>query len=75
MPIMTGYELYEKIKSIDNKVKVCFLTAYAEHYTKELKTRFISFSSRSNIYFIRKPILLDNVVKKLNEIITNTGNQ
>ncbi|MFL6328837.1 MAG: hypothetical protein ACJ72U_00835 [Nitrososphaeraceae archaeon] len=26
MPIMNGYELYEKVKKLDDKVKVCFLT-------------------------------------------------
>jgi DNA-binding response OmpR family regulator len=27
MPEMDGYELYDKIRKKDNKVKVCFLTA------------------------------------------------
>ncbi|MCA1837445.1 MAG: hypothetical protein LC674_01270 [Actinobacteria bacterium] len=27
MPKMNGFELYEKMKKVDNKVKVCFLTA------------------------------------------------
>lgn len=27
MPKMNGFDLYEKIKMVDNKVKVCFLTA------------------------------------------------
>jgi two-component system, OmpR family, response regulator ChvI len=78
MPTMTGYELYEKVKNLDNKVKVCFLTAYSEHYTEEFKTRFSSSSSSSslsNIYFMRKPITLDDLVKKVNEIITNADNQ
>jgi len=30
MPKMNGFELYEKIKKIDNEVKVCFLTALSE---------------------------------------------
>jgi two-component SAPR family response regulator len=75
MSIMNVYELYEKIKSIDNKVKVCFLTAYGEHYTEEFKMGFTSSSSLSNIYFMRKPIMLDDLVKKVNEIITQTDNQ
>jgi two-component system, OmpR family, response regulator ChvI len=73
MPTMNGYELYEKVKSIDNKVKVCFLTAYSEHYTEEFKTRFTSSSLSDDISFIRKPILLDDLVKKVNEIITNAS--
>jgi CheY-like chemotaxis protein len=44
MPKMNGYELYEKVKKLDDKVKVCFLTAYGEHYTEEFKTRFTSSS-------------------------------
>ena len=74
MPIMNGYELYDKVKKIDDKVKVCFLTAYSEHYTEEFKTRFTS-SSLSNISFMRKPIMLDDLVKNINEIITQADNQ
>ena len=28
MPIMDGYELYDKMKKIDTKVKVCFMRAF-----------------------------------------------
>jgi CheY-like chemotaxis protein len=76
MPIMNGYELYEKVKKMDDKVKVCFLTAYGEHYTEEFKARFTSSGSSStsslrhnNISFIRKPVQLDELVKKVNETI------
>jgi two-component system, OmpR family, response regulator ChvI len=34
MPNMTGFELYCKLKEIDSKVKVCFITAYETHYEK-----------------------------------------
>jgi len=71
---MNGYELYDKVKKIDDKVKVCFLTAYSEQYTEEFKTRFTS-SSLSNISFMRKPIMLDDLVKNINEIITQADNQ
>ena len=74
MSIMNGYELYEKIKKIDDKVKVCFLTAYSEHYTEEFKSRFTS-SSLPNIYFMRKPIMLDDLVKEVNKIIASKNNQ
>ena len=32
MPEMNGFELYRQIKKIDNKVKVCFLTASEMYY-------------------------------------------
>jgi two-component system, OmpR family, response regulator ChvI len=30
IPTMNGFELYEEMKKIDDKVKVCFLTAFGE---------------------------------------------
>ena len=67
MPDMNGFELYEEIKKIDNTVRVCFLTAFGEGYTEEFGRRFTS--SSSNISFIRKPIRVDDLVKKVNEVI------
>jgi DNA-binding response OmpR family regulator len=72
MPIMNGYELYEKEKKLDDKVKVCFLT---NTILKSSKSRFLISSLVDNISFIRKPIMLDELVKKVNEIITRADNQ
>ena len=67
MPDINGFELYEEIRKIDNKVRVCFLTAFGEGYTEEFGRRFTS--SSPNVSFIRKPIRIDDLVKKVNEII------
>ena len=67
LPDMNGFELYEQIVKIDSKVKVCFLTAFGEGYTEEFKQRFPS--SSLDVSFIRKPIRVDNLVKKVNEMI------
>ncbi|HZA06394.1 MAG TPA: response regulator, partial [Nitrososphaeraceae archaeon] len=78
MPKMNGFELYEKIKSMDNKIKVCFLTAFGEGYHEELKKRFFqqkqearedhsSSAAATNVYFLRKPITLEELVKKVKE--------
>lgn len=67
MPDMNGFELYEEVKKIDNKVKVCFLTAFGEGYTEEFGRRFPS--SSPDINFIRKPIRVNDLVKKVNEMI------
>ena len=32
MPGMTGLELYEKIKNIDHKIEVCFITAFEVNF-------------------------------------------
>jgi CheY-like chemotaxis protein len=66
MPDMNGFELYEEIRKIDNKVKTCFLTAYGEGYTEEFGRRF---SSSTSVSFIRKPIRVDDLVKKVNEMM------
>jgi DNA-binding response OmpR family regulator len=63
MPKMDGYELYEKIKRLDDKVKVCFLTA-SEKYKEEHRPSFLSSSS-----FLIKPITIDDLVNKVNEMI------
>jgi CheY-like chemotaxis protein len=66
MPNMDGFELYEQIKKIDSKVKVCFLTAFGEGYNEEFKKRCPSGSF--SVSFFRKPILLNDLVKKVNEM-------
>jgi two-component SAPR family response regulator len=66
MPDMNGFELYEEIRKINNKVKACFLTAFGEGYTEEFGRRF---PYSPNVSFIRKPIRVDDSVKKVNEVI------
>ena len=39
MPKMSGFELYDKIKEIDDNVNVCFITAFEEYYD-EFRKRF-----------------------------------
>lgn len=46
MPKMNGFDLYEKIKMIDNKVKVCFLTAWSDFGAYDL-SRKEAFSKRA----------------------------
>jgi DNA-binding response OmpR family regulator len=36
MPKMNGYDLYKEIRKLDNKVKICFLTA-SELYNENLR--------------------------------------
>jgi DNA-binding response OmpR family regulator len=70
MPKMDGYELYEKLRKVDNKVKVCFLTA-SERYREEHRPSFLSSdsTSSSNDFFLIKPITIDDLVKKVNGMI------
>jgi DNA-binding response OmpR family regulator len=68
MPNMNGFELYEKVNKIDTKLKVCFLTAFGEGYYEEFRRKFPTPSS-SDVNFVRKPIRIGELVKKVNEII------
>jgi DNA-binding response OmpR family regulator len=63
MPKMNGFELYREIKKLDNKVKVCFLTAGEMYYG-------IYTDIFDENQFIRKPIENQELIKRLNKIIT-----
>jgi two-component SAPR family response regulator len=39
IPQMNGFQLYNKLQEIDNKMKVCFITAF-EDYNKKFKQSF-----------------------------------
>ena len=65
MPKMHGFELYKEIRKIDSEVKICFLTAgntfygtYSDIFAKNI--------------FIRKPIQNQDLVKRINNIISST---
>jgi CheY-like chemotaxis protein len=70
MPDMNGFKLYEEMKKIDERIKTCFLTAFGEGYLDEFRTRFqMSPSASKEVTFIRKPIRVDDLVKRMNEIV------
>jgi len=80
MPNMNGFELYAEISKIDEKIKVCFITAYAfEAYYKELKKTFESnleepqppqYGQENLISFIQKPVDIDELVKRIKEVMS-----
>ena len=65
MPEMDGFELYEGIRKIDTKVKVCFITAYEVNY-QALRAVFPAATTTDDIRcFIRKPIDVDDLIKHI----------
>jgi two-component system, OmpR family, response regulator ChvI len=67
MPKMNGFELYRQIKKIDDKAKVCFLTAGEmdyEQFRKEL------FPALDNNCYIQKPIETEMLIRRLNRILS-----
>jgi DNA-binding response OmpR family regulator len=65
MPGMNGFQLYTKIRDIDNRVKVCFLTAFDES-RQEFRTSF-SFLEEVKCY-LKKPITVGDLVKRLSDL-------
>ena len=62
MPKMYGHELYDEMKKIDNKVKVCFLTATYLNYEDARKT----FPSLEIECFIQKPVEIKDLARRVN---------
>jgi DNA-binding response OmpR family regulator len=61
MPKMNGFELSQKLKNIDDKVKVCFITAY-EIYYRALRDLFPTVEVDC---FIAKPIGKKELVSRI----------
>jgi DNA-binding response OmpR family regulator len=61
MPKMNGFELYQEIEKIDDKAKVCFITAF-EVYYKSLRELFPTMKVDC---FITKPITTDDLVERI----------
>jgi CheY-like chemotaxis protein len=62
MPQMNGFELYDKIKKIDDNVNVCFVTAFEEYYD-EFRKRFPH--SEKTEQFIKKPVGVEELIRKV----------
>jgi DNA-binding response OmpR family regulator len=65
MPKKDGFEVYEEIMKIDNRVKVCFLTAGDVNY-RSLKEKFPTLGENQ---FIRKPIENTELIRQVHKII------
>ena len=65
MPDMTGFEFYQEINKIDNKAKVCFITAFEIYYRALLE----EFADLERKCFIQKPISIDELVKHIQKIL------
>ena len=64
MPKMDGFELYRKIRNMDNEVKICFLTAGQMYYGA-----YTDIFTQTT--FIRKPIQNQDLMKEINEVTNN----
>jgi two-component system catabolic regulation response regulator CreB/two-component system response regulator ChvI len=65
MPKMDGFELYDKIKNIDKSVKVFFISAFEIDHAA-IRRQYPSLKIEN---LIPKPILIPELIKKVNEQI------
>jgi two-component system catabolic regulation response regulator CreB/two-component system response regulator ChvI len=72
MPELNGIEFYQRMREIDKKVKVCFITAsefrYYETITKEI------FPVLGVRRLLRKPIRINDLVKSITQELESTTN-
>jgi DNA-binding response OmpR family regulator len=62
MPKMYSYELYDEMKKIDSKLKVCFFSATYQNYEK-LREAFPTIEIEC---YIHKPIEIKDLVRRIN---------
>ena len=66
MPVINGFELYKEIRKVDDKVKVCFMTAF-DDYRQEFKKSFPMLDEIK--CFIRKPNAIEDLVNHVATIL------
>ncbi len=67
LPSINGFELYREIRKIDDKVKICFLTASEINYEELKKAVFPSVKDAK--CFIRKPVENEALLMQLNKML------
>ena len=68
MPIMNGFQLCRKLRNIDNKLKICFLTAAELLYYRETASDVID--DLGTDCFVSKPVDNENFVKNIEAILS-----
>ena len=63
LPNMDGFELYDKIRNMDKRIKVCFISAYQMNYLA-LRDQYPELEIDC---FIPKPVKIEDLVKRVNE--------
>ena len=62
-----GFHLYQKMRKIDSKVKVCFLTA-TEYFHEEIRKEH-GLDELNKELFLRKPIETEDLVREIKRLL------
>jgi CheY-like chemotaxis protein len=68
MPTMNGFDLYQKIKGIDNNIKVRFLTASEINYDEFRKKVAPTIDDAENC-FITKPMANQKLLNEISKLM------
>ena len=66
MPVIDGFSLYEKIKKLDGKVIICFLTAAGDAYYEILKKRYPTINESCVIH---KPVDNESLIRQIKSVL------
>ncbi len=66
LPGMDGFSLYTKIKKLDDKVRICFLTAADKAYYDMLKKHYPSIKENCVIH---KPVDNESLLKQIKSVL------
>jgi len=72
MPNVDGFQLYQKIKRTDTRVKICFLTA-SEFYDEEIRKEQ-GFDGFNKELFLRKPVEIACLIDTIRPLMDLTFN-
>ena len=64
MPKMNGFELCNEMRKVNDKVKVCFVTAFDIQKEEEEDLKAVATLNEKPV-IIRKPITIDDLVKRI----------
>ena len=70
MPKMNGFDLYSEIRKLDDKVKVCFMTAF-DIKKEDIEAGIPTLNEEKNPTVFRKPIKLEDLVSGVKAEIDN----
>jgi DNA-binding response OmpR family regulator len=73
MPMLDGFELCRRIKNIDNKIKICFLTA-ADLSDYGVRNSDI-INDLGTDCFINKPVKSEDIIERLKILLSCETNQ